>query len=174
MNDEYELRAEEFLRKTKTEFKVEFLRFGLFFQDKEEKDKRDIYLITLKRGERVFKFEFGNSINESGEYILYPSLERIHLSLNSFGKPNKNIKGFGLLNNENSKKNLNFKNPSAYDVLACLTKYQPEDFKNFCDEFGYNEDSRTAEKIYNAVLNEWNNIKMLYTDEEILKLQEIQ
>jgi len=128
---EYDKQTEKFLKDTDTEFKAEFLKNDFHFQD--DKETRDIYLITLKRGEREFKFNFGQSLN------------------NSDGETK----------------------PSAYDVLSGLTSSEVGDFKEFCSEFGYDEDSRKAEKTYNAVLNEWNNIKMLYTDEEILKLQEI-
>jgi hypothetical protein len=56
--------------------------------------------------------------------------------------------------------------PSKYDVLACLTKYEPETFKDFCNEYGYNEDSRTAEKTYKAVCKEYENVMQLWTEEE--------
>ena len=48
---------------TNTEFKVEFLEIGLYFPD--DTQERDIYQITLKRGDRVYKFKFGQSINGS-------------------------------------------------------------------------------------------------------------
>lgn len=64
--------------------------------------------------------------------------------------------------------------PSAYDILTCLTKYNPYDFENFCSEYGYDTDSRKAEKIYKAVLDEWDNISKLFNDEELEMLSEIQ
>ena len=63
--------------------------------------------------------------------------------------------------------------PTAYDVLSCLTKSDPCTFEDFCSTYGYDEDSRKAEKIYNAVLDEWRNVCALFTDEEIEQLQEI-
>jgi hypothetical protein len=62
--------------------------------------------------------------------------------------------------------------PTAYDVLACLTKYDPDDFANFCADYGYDEDSRKAEKIYKAVLKEWAGVERLFSD-VIEELQEI-
>jgi len=64
--------------------------------------------------------------------------------------------------------------PTAYDVLACLTKYDVGTFDNFCGDFGYDTDSRTAYKTYKAVLKEWKNIELLFTPEQIELLQEIQ
>lgn len=63
--------------------------------------------------------------------------------------------------------------PSEYDVLACLTKYDPNSFEDFCSDFGYDSDSRRAEKTYKAVCKEWENITKLFTSEEIEQLQEI-
>lgn len=130
---DYLTQASEFLRKTKTEFECEFLKHGKHFED--DKEERDIYIITLKRGNRSFTFNFGQSITSSGQY--------------------KVVKH------------------SEYDVLACLQKHDPGTFEDFCSEFGYDEDSRKAEKVYKAVLNEWRNVAMLWNDFEIEQLQEI-
>ena len=63
--------------------------------------------------------------------------------------------------------------PTAYDVLACLTKYDPGTFDEFCSEYGYNTDSRQAFKTYKAVVREWKNIEKLFSPEQIEALQEI-
>jgi hypothetical protein len=54
--------------------------------------------------------------------------------------------------------------PTAYDVLACLTTYDPGTFENFCSDFGYDEDSRKAEKVYKAVCKEWAGVERLFGD----------
>lgn len=64
--------------------------------------------------------------------------------------------------------------PTAYDVLACLTKYDPQTFEDFCSEYGYDSDSRTAEKTYKAVKKEWQGISKLFNEAELDKLREIQ
>ena len=66
------------------------------------------------------------------------------------------------------------KQPSDYDVLTCLQKYDVGSFEDFCDEFGYDADSRNAEKIYKAVCNEYENLCRIWNDSEIKELQEIQ
>lgn len=63
--------------------------------------------------------------------------------------------------------------PTPYDVLACLQKYDVGSFEDFCAEYGYDADSRKAERIYEAVLNEFKNVQALWSDEEIELLQEI-
>lgn len=63
--------------------------------------------------------------------------------------------------------------PSEYDLLSCITKYDPGTFENFCSDFGYDTDSRRAEKTYHAVVEEWNKVKSLFTEEELQQLSEI-
>lgn len=66
------------------------------------------------------------------------------------------------------------KKPNAYDVLACMTKYNPGTFSNFCSDFGYDEDSRTAEHIYFAVQEEYSNLCRIFTAEQMEALADIQ
>lgn len=63
--------------------------------------------------------------------------------------------------------------PTLYDILACLQKYDVGSFEDFCSEFGYNEDSRTAERTYKAVCKEFKAVDRLFND-VIEELQEIQ
>lgn len=64
--------------------------------------------------------------------------------------------------------------PTAYDLLTCLTKNDPGAFEDFCSEFGYDIDSRTAERTYKAVKRDWQKVEQFFTPEEIEELQEIQ
>lgn len=196
--NEYETQANNFLKKTGTEFKAVFLKYAKHFDD--DTDLRDIYEITLKRGERVYKFNFGQSIAESGykwvnsttrqemKYTFYkdamqdiqkyPRIKLDTQKLSRFGNCSTQEDAFKRYSVQTlgSISNLILKCPSvptAYDVLACLTKYEIGTFKNFCDDFGYNEDSIKAKNVYNAVIDEYNNLKMLYTDKELEDLREI-
>jgi len=63
--------------------------------------------------------------------------------------------------------------PTMYDILTCLTKYDPESFDNFCSEYGYDTDSRKAEKTYKAVCKEFEAVDRLFGD-VIDELAEIQ
>lgn len=64
--------------------------------------------------------------------------------------------------------------PTMYDILTCMTKYDPETFENFCSEFGYDTDSRKAEKTYKAVKKEYAAMKRLFSNEVLEEMQEIQ
>lgn len=63
--------------------------------------------------------------------------------------------------------------PSAYDVLACLTKSDPGYFEDFCSEYGYDTDSRKALATHKAVVREWEKVSGFFTDDEITELYEI-
>lgn len=178
----YEQQALDFLAKTGTEFTAEFKKHGKYFND--DKDTRDIYACTLKRGNRKFTFDFGQSINKSGQVQLAEHFRNKMIAqplIKEFGSnyafdltQKKKILFSTSLRDNDLKINPNYSAPTAYDVLACLTKYDPGTFEDFCNEFGYDTDSKKAEKTYNAVLNEWQNIQALFSDSEIEELQEIQ
>lgn len=61
--------------------------------------------------------------------------------------------------------------PTPYDVFASLTKDDPDTFKWFCAEYGYDTDSIKAHKMYKAVVKEWENISRIYTPEQLEKMQ---
>lgn len=161
--NKYEKQAEKFLKKTKTELKTRFLKNDFYFND--DKEKRDIYEITLKKGERSYTFKFGQSINCSVKWTIYTPKGKINTNEDKVAK--KYSMGV-------KKRNENYSEPTPYDILSCLTKYDPEEFKDFCDNYGYNEDSIKAKKIYDNVVEEYNNLKMLYSDKELKMMQEIQ
>jgi hypothetical protein len=131
MKTNYEQQANEFLQKTNTTVKIDFLKYDFHFSD--DTQMRDIYIVTIKRGSRQFTVKFGSSLNDT------------------------------------RKKQA----PTNYDILACLQKYDVGSFYDFCSDFGYNEDLRKAQKIYNAVCKEYNNVCKIWDDSEIEILNEI-
>jgi len=172
----YEQQALDFLAKTNTTFSAEFVKHGKHFDN--DKGTRDIYSITLSRGSRKFTFDFGQSINKSGFYYTR-GVNSIPLDYKWIKYPKHKLKylikqeiDYSFISNLDK---VHYPEaPNAYSVLACLTKYDPGTFEDFCSEFGYDTDSKKAEKTYNSVVNEWNNIKALFNDAEIEELQEIQ
>jgi len=64
--------------------------------------------------------------------------------------------------------------PRAYDVLSCLTTYEPADnIDDFMSEYGY-EKASIALKVYEAVKAEYAGLTSLYNDEELQVLSNIQ
>lgn len=111
----------------------------------DDKFERDIYKITLQKGRQVYSFNFGQCLKNSTQYRVKNSCTLKQ------GTP-----------------------PTAYDILACLQKYDVGTLENFCFNFGYDIDSRNAEKIYKAVCEEYNNLKLLFNDIEFELMQKIQ
>ena len=59
----------------------------------------------------------------------------------------------------------NRRTPDEYDVLSCLEKYDVGSYKDFCDNFGYdNEFNKDTMKIYKAVLKEVEGVKRVFGD----------
>lgn len=63
--------------------------------------------------------------------------------------------------------------PNNYDILACLNPYDFRDFEEFCSNFGYNEDSRQAEKAYKAVCKEYAGLTRVLNEDQRNQLNEI-
>lgn len=58
--------------------------------------------------------------------------------------------------------------PSVYDILSCLQKYDCGSFDNFCSEYGYDQYKLSQYKkimsIYKAVCREYKNVCRLFDD----------
>lgn len=173
----YEKQAQDFLDKTQTTFKAEFIKTDFHFNG--DKEKRDIYKITLQRGNRKMVFNFGASLNDSGFYFTQGAkkvgIDREFLKENlSENKLKTRLEMLIPGTRFQDCDKIHFpKTPTPYAILACLQKYEVGSFENFCNEFGYNVDSRKAEKTYNAVLKEWQEVQKLWSDKEIALLQKI-
>jgi hypothetical protein len=168
---DYHSMASLFLADTKTTLTAEYLKTDKHFQ--EDKTPRDIYKVTIKRGYREFSFNFGQSLSKSKKYKDRLTKDIILLNgkfenLNKRVIPEKlkeYIRDYCI--------EVKGKKPTEYDILACLTKYEVGSFENFCSDFCYDTDSRKAERIYKDVLNEWQNVKTIWSDDEIEALQKI-
>ena len=68
--------------------------------------------------------------------------------------------------------------PTEYDILACLQKYELGSFEDFVSEFGYEvedaNDRRNAKQIYNFACREYQKICRCFTEKQIEALREIQ
>lgn len=169
--NDYTAMGDLFLADTKTDMGIRFLKTAKHFDD--DVCPRDIYQITIKRGERSFSFNFGQSLTESTKYKDETTKELILLD-GKFENQNKKLypEKFKDYVNDFCVK-IKGVPPTAYDILSCLTKYDVGTFEDFCCDYGYDIDSRKAEKIYNAVLEEWSNVQRIWTDAEIEALREI-
>lgn len=167
--DEYTKQATDFLKKANATMNIEFVGLAVN-KDWKEREKRNLYEITLSTPRGSMVFDFWDSIHNTE--IIQMNLEaytekRYKRRFDSLNYPEK-IKA-----QKELKKKKAAATPTAYDVLACMTKYDPGTFENFCSDFGYDEDSRTAEKIYFAVQKEYAQLAKIFTPEQLEEMQEI-
>lgn len=54
------------------------------------------------------------------------------------------------------------KEPSLYDVLACLQKNEVGTFENFCADFGYDEFDKNSKRIYKNVCKEFEGVEIVF------------
>lgn len=170
---DYNKQALDFLQATGTEMIIEYSHEGDHFNDGKI---RDIYNITLKRGKRDYSFTFGQSLFNSAKYVDKLNGNEFDLSGGCL-KGNRRIVTKNINESEYIRdccKKVKGTPPTEYDILSCLTKYDPGTFEDFCSEFGYDTDSRKAEQTYNAVKDEYKSLCTLYSDDEMEMLTEIQ
>jgi hypothetical protein len=153
---DYHKQATDFLEKTNTTFEAKWIELSKHFDGDET--ERDIYWITLTRGSRSYSFRFGQSIKKSLTVDKIPWEQR------------QNVHMVKRWMDANASKRIA---PTAYDVLACLTKYDPGTLENFCLDWGYDIDSKKAEKTYLAVKDEFLQLSRLFSDDELTELSEI-
>lgn len=160
-NLSYEDRAVKFLIDTKSVLKLELVKHDYYFQS--DKEKRDIYKVTLSRGSRSYTFTFGQSITNSA--LQYND----DLMFTCY-----------TLNKRTYKTQIEREIPSAYDILASLfldhellEVDESTAFDNFISNYGYNSNSKGTLRIFRACLEQSNQLRLLYNDAELEMLNAI-
>ena len=167
--NEYTKQATDFLKKANATMNIEFVGLAAN-KDWKEREKRNLYEITLSTPRGSMVFDFWDSIHNT---------EIRQMNLEAYAEKRYNCRFDSLNYSEKVKAQKELKEkkaaaqPTAYDVLACMTKYDPGTFENFCSEFGYDEDSRTAERIYFAVQKKYSQLAKIFTPEQLEEMQEI-
>lgn len=169
--NEYLEQAKNLLNKANA--KCEILYGGISRNENwKEKEKRNWYDVTITTPRGKMTFTFWDSIhNTEISTMTFEEYAKKKLKYNrvedmSYGEKVKAKNDLARLKADAV--------PNEYDVLACLEKYDPGTFEDFCSELGYNEDSRTAERIYIAVIKEYKDLIRIFTEEQMEELREIQ
>lgn len=166
---EYEQQAIDFAEKCKLTMNAVYIGHYSRF----EKSITANYKITLSRNGKQFSFDFSTSINDSWRYSENGKISKgLPLRIDTakffesyFKNPIIEYRGMRIKQCK--------KTPSLYDVLACLTKNDPDTFDNFCSEYGYDNDSISAMKTWQAVTEEYREVDRMFKD-IMEELQEIQ
>ena len=150
--NEYTEQAERFLAEASATISIEFIGRAINTEWKETKE-RNKYSVTITTQRGAMTFDFWDSLHNTEITAKRPRDYSEALKLNREKAAAK---------------------PTAYDVLACLTKYDPGLFEEFCADYGYDADSRTAERTYHAVMREYKQLDRIFTAEQTEELREIQ
>jgi hypothetical protein len=156
---QYETHAAETLATMNIEFRAAFLFHGPYWPD--DKESRNVWELILTRpavdrkDRKIVSFRFGQSIADS------------------FRDQWEGIRNFGQAKRRADMVPTRRNTPSAYDLLACLTKYDPGSFSDFCDEYGYSNDSIKARDTWRAVGEEFSKVKRFFSAEELEVIGEI-
>lgn len=167
--NEYIKQATDFLDKAKATCLIEFEGCTIN-PDWKEKEKRNFYNVTLTTSRGSMNFRFWDSIHNT---------EVSKMNLEEYAKKRFKCEYPYLTGADQRKASRELKEkkaaavPSAYDVLACMSKYDPGTFEEFCSEFEYDEDSKTADRIYIEIIREYKQLERIFTAEQMEELQEI-
>lgn len=183
--NEYEKQANDFLVKTNTIIKWYEPTIKKHFSNDE--DERLVFQFTIKRGNRSYSSEFGASMVTTAKYRANHLLNNYLRNSDEYERAIKLLSKYivphfvkypkaeaAKLHDEIKLLKINDFIPTAYDLLSTLTTYDPGTFSDFCAEFDYNNDSIQANKTYKAVMKEWQSVQVLFNDQEIALLSEIQ
>lgn len=167
MMSEYEQQAQQFLTDTGTLLEIVYMYTGPYFDG--DKESRDVYTFTLKNAKGQYSGKFGDSVRDT-------AINAICKSRGSFTREQAKMAGIARKTDHETNlaaRKLKPVKPTAYSILACLTKYDPGSFADFCADYGYDTDSRKAEKTYFAVQEEYNGLRRMFTSEQLEAMQEI-
>lgn len=188
---DYRGQAREFLKGTGATIEGRFIGMqkGHFGDDD---DVRDRWEIRITRNGRTYTFKYGNSIHATekriasmirGEHNKYlaPRIRKEgnedsilgHESLMapshyraSFKKWADTAKEWHELKQEDAD-GFDTHEPTPYDILAGVTKYEPEDnVDDFASSYGIEKPSE-ALRVYKAVCDEYQNMRALFDNDEL-------
>ena len=162
--NQYDQQAQAWSDKYSVSMTSRYLGHFKHFDD--DTDTRDVYEVRIwctSRPDSAYTFRYGQSINDSRTCDANdgPNWRRIlreRERSRSFRDHAKNQRG---------------KPPRLYDVLSCLTKYDPGTHKNFCGDYGYDTDSRKALDLYMRVQEEWSGVLRLCGGESSEMMREL-
>lgn len=170
MKNEYTEQAEKFLQDANATMNIDFQGRAINTAWK-EKELRNLYAITITTPRGSYTFDFWDSLHNT---------EITQMTVEQYARKHFRMLYEDMTHSEQKKASAELAKmqkearPTCYDVLTCLTKYEPGTFEDFCSEYGYDEDSRTAERIYIAVQKEFANLKRIFDPEQLEAMQEIQ
>lgn len=143
-HSDFPRRLKTLLNQIKVYVSVESLK-RIYFQD--DKEKRTVLNIRIIRAEKEISFLFGCSINDT----------ELFNNLNTRGNEPYILAG------------IKFIKSLLYTILCCCKSdfYIPIDFDDFCLEFGYNNDSIKAKRVWEECLKQSSKLQKIFLEKEV-------
>lgn len=130
-------------------FKVKFQGTRKYFPT--DKEEREVLEFTLSYKGKVYSDTFGMSIHDTKVKQIKDSINRDEYSF-----------GGSLSKRMNAREEwVKIVEGLLYSILCCLNTYIPEDYKDFCDEFGYDE-GYAYDGMNTTVLKIWQDSRKQY------------
>lgn len=168
---EYTQMADTFLANAHAKMDIRFIGRAVNVEwDERNSDLRNLYDVTITTPRGSMSIRFWDSIHNT---------QITQMSVEEYAKRRFKAEYKCLTIGDRIKAQKELKSmqaeakPTAYDVLACLTKYDCGSFDNFCTEYGYSNDSIRAMKTYLACCDEYRNLRRIFTVGQMAKLSEI-
>lgn len=167
--NKYRQKALNFLNETNTTCTITY--GGIARNEKwKENEKRNWYDVTINTPRGEYSYVFWDSIYNT---------QIMNMTLEQYVRDKLRCELYDLSYKEKTKANHDLQAmkkqavPDEYDVMSCLQLYDVGTFKDFCDDFGYDTDNRSAEQIYLAVNDEYKNLSKIFTQDQLEKLADL-
>lgn len=171
--NEYEKQAKDFLLATNTTLEMvkAVPQKAPLWTKKGEKHGIN-YVVTLKNDRATYSFDFWNSIHNAELINAINNLARFSFEEDQAHYQAERIlrsSGYKVfrMNKEQKEKEIAKLAPSEYNILACLSPLYEDTLEDFCQAFGYDEDSILAEKTFQAVKEQDRMLRKLFNDSQL-------
>lgn len=160
--NEYQEQALNFLKECSATLDIKFSHVGKNELWKDDNALREIYIFTI------------NTPNGSYSSCFYDSIYN-YKRKQWIDKRLANTTRYGITGREAQRLREERKTliPNEYSILSCLDGHPVGSFKDWCWEFGYDDDSITALKLYAECQEEYDGLRKIFTNEQLEKLNEI-
>lgn len=171
---DYQKQAKDFLETCNAKMSIEFQCVDIN-QNWHDNSKRNKYRFTIITPRGTMSGDFWDSIHNTeitsmtlDEYFC--KKHKMHFKDGYISEQNKAKKELAILKATAI--------PTEYDILACLTHYDPGTMHDFFSEMGFEihsvDDAFAFMNTYNAVVKEYRDLCRIFTGEQMEMLREIQ
>ena len=171
---EYQKQAQDFLAACNATMKIEFQCVDVN-RNWNDNSKRNKYCFTITTPRGTMYGDFWDSIYHTEVTLMtlddyFRKTYRRSAHASTYSEQNKAKKALAELKEKAV--------PTVYDILSCLTKYDPGTMNDFFSEMGYEvhdaDDIFCFLNTYNAVVKEYRDLCRIFTEEQMEMLREIQ